>query len=169
MEVPGGGGSSTRTNRPPIPIFATWETRLWPAVDQARMVPFGESRREKRRTSFMVALGDWRRKHTLFLPNREGAKWAISLRLLIRIRAGLENHSPAKNLYWAPVSGTTESRPIRTRGESLKSLLDLISPKVTGLAIGFPALISTEGFLRSAASTETTEAVPTALLWSPVS
>src|SRR5882762_10400639 len=83
--------------------------------------------------------------------------------------AHLGNQSPARNLYWTSVRGTTERRPILTSGESAKSFPDLISANVTGLGSGFPALISTLGFLGSEASTEATEAVPTALLWSPVS
>src|SRR5581483_4943918 len=69
-----------------------------------------------------------------------------------------------KCLYCAAVSGTTDNRPCRTRGDSANILLALTSASVTGFAIGFPALIFTLGFLGSLASTDTTEAVPTALL-----
>src|SRR5262249_468650 len=83
--------------------------------------------------------------------------------------AGSGNQSPVKDLYWAAVSGTTERRPMRTRGESVNSLLDLISPSETGRVSAFPALILTTGFWGLEESTETTEAVPTADLCSPVS
>src|SRR2546430_13904004 len=81
----------------------------------------------------------------------------------------LGTQSPVKDLYWLLVRGTTERRPMRTSGESLKSLLDLICAKDIGFASTFSALILTAGFLESEASTETTVAVPTALLRSPVS
>src|SRR5882672_72697 len=79
------------------------------------------------------------------------------------------NHLPIKNPYCAAVSGTTLSLPCRTKGESANSLLALTSASVTGLFNAAPALILTCGFFGSEASTETTVAVPTALLWSPVS
>src|ERR1700682_4225880 len=75
-----------------------------------------------------------------------------------------ETHSPVRNLCCSLLSGTTLSLPCRTRGESANSLLAFTSASVTGLPSGFPALIFTCGFLGSAASTETTLAVPTALL-----
>src|SRR5579884_2369964 len=37
--------------------------------------------------------------------------------------------APARALYWALVKGTTERRPWRTRGESAKRALDLISAR----------------------------------------
>jgi hypothetical protein len=77
--------------------------------------------------------------------------------------------APVKSSYCAFVKGTTESLPIRTSGESAKSLFALISSSDTGLASAFPALITTTGFLGSEAFTETTVAVPTALRRSPVS
>src|SRR5512146_2287270 len=77
--------------------------------------------------------------------------------------------SPLRNLNCAVFSGTTLNLPWRTNGESAKSLCALISAKVTGLPSAFPILIFTRGFLGSEASTETTDAVPTALLCSPVS
>ena len=46
---------------------------------------------------------------------------------------------------------------MRTSGELAKSLRDFISARVTGLAMGLPALISTTGFLGSVVVTETTE------------
>src|SRR5205807_7110741 len=77
--------------------------------------------------------------------------------------------SPVRSLYCAVVSATTDRRPCLTRGESANSLLALISARLTGWAIGLPALIFTRGFRGSLASTETTDAVPTTLLWFPVS
>src|SRR2546427_3863808 len=74
---------------------------------------------------------------------------------------------PVKALYWALVKGTTESLPWRTRGEAANSGLDLISAKVTGFASAFPALILTAAFVGFERSTETTDAVPTALLRAP--
>ena len=76
---------------------------------------------------------------------------------------------PMSTLYWALVSGTTESLPWRTRGESANSGLDLIWASDMGLERALPALILTWGPLGLEASTETTAAVPTAVLWSPVS
>ncbi len=76
---------------------------------------------------------------------------------------------PVSTLYWALVSGTTESLPWRTRGESANSGLDLIWASDMGLGRALPALIFTWGPLGLEASTETTAAVPTAVLWSPVS
>ena len=67
------------------------------------------------------------------------------------------------------VKGTTESLPCRTRGESANRELALICSSDTGTARVFPALILTAGFLGSEMSTETTDAVPTALLRAPVS
>src|SRR4051812_8902812 len=67
----------------------------------------------------------------------------------------------------ASVSGTTERRPWRTSGESLKSLLALMVASVTA-ATGLPALISTRGFFASLASTPTTVAVPATDFSSPV-
>src|ERR1700722_10208937 len=81
----------------------------------------------------------------------------------------LDVQRSVRNLYCPGVSGTTESLPCRTSGESAKSLFALISPSVMGLARDFPASISTAGFLGSERSTERSEAVPTALLRSPVS
>src|SRR5579884_3494745 len=54
-------------------------------------------------------------------------------------------------------------------GESAKRALDLISAREMAFGRGLPALISTAGFLGLEVSTETTVAVPTAHLWSPVS
>src|SRR5467141_2219169 len=81
----------------------------------------------------------------------------------------LTGHLPVKVLYCAFVRGTTESLPWRTRGESENNLSSLIFAKDIGFASAFPALIVTTGFLESEASTETTLAVPTAHLQSPVS
>src|SRR5271157_4250574 len=78
-------------------------------------------------------------------------------------------YSPVSALYCAFVSGTTDSRPIFTSGESANSLLALICSSDTGLARALPTLIFTTGFLGSAASTDTTVAVPTATLRPPVS
>src|SRR5258708_28497649 len=75
---------------------------------------------------------------------------------------------PSRNSYCLSLSGTTLSLPCRTKGESAKSLLDLIAASVIGLGSGFPALIFTRGFLGSETSLETTVAVPIALLSSPV-
>src|SRR5215470_3349390 len=75
----------------------------------------------------------------------------------------------ARNAYCSGVSATTDSRPMRTRGEAAKILLALISARETALCSGFPAAISTSGFLAFAESTATTVAVPTAALRSPVS
>src|SRR5579872_6885034 len=78
-------------------------------------------------------------------------------------------HSPVRNLYCAELRGTTLSLPCRTSGESANDLFALTSPRVTGSPSAFPALTVTRGFFGSESSTETTVAVPTALLWSPVS
>src|SRR5690242_21487711 len=67
---------------------------------------------------------------------------------------------PVKNLYYSGLSGTMLRRPMRTRGESAKSLLDLISARGIGFTVS-PILIFTRGFLGSLASTEATDAVPT--------
>jgi len=72
-------------------------------------------------------------------------------------------------LYCAEVSGTTESLPSRTRGDSANSLLALICASVHGFAIGVPALILTIGTFGLDASAEITVAVPTALFRFPVS
>src|ERR1700730_2009675 len=72
-------------------------------------------------------------------------------------------------LYCAEVRGTTESRPCRTSGESSNSESAFICPRETGCFIGGPALIVMMGFLGSSLFTDTTVAVPTALLMSPVS
>src|ERR1700731_4137907 len=77
-------------------------------------------------------------------------------------------YEPARNLYWALVNGTTESRPWRTSGESANSEVDFICARDTGLGRGLPALILTWGLLGSEASAETTVAVPMALFSSPV-
>src|SRR5712664_3050825 len=79
----------------------------------------------------------------------------------------LARYEPARALYCALVSGTTESLPWRTSGESAKSGLDLIWASDAGFGRALPALIFTCGLLGFAASTETTVAVPTAVLWSP--
>src|SRR5882724_6456009 len=70
-------------------------------------------------------------------------RWSVSWNASSRLRnfvpasyAHLGNQSPARNLYWASVKGTTERRPILTSGESAKSFLDLISPNVMGLGSG---------------------------------
>src|SRR5882762_9638498 len=81
----------------------------------------------------------------------------------------LTDHLPVKALYCARVRGTTESLPWRTRGESANNLSSLICAKDVGFASAFPALIVTTGFLELEALTDTTLAVPTAHLWSPVS
>src|SRR6185312_17240940 len=73
----------------------------------------------------------------------------------------------ARNLYCASLSGTTESLPWRSRGESPKSLLALISASAVGFSF-LPARIVTRGFLGSWLSTETTSAVPTVRRSSPV-
>ena len=76
---------------------------------------------------------------------------------------------PVNDLYCSGVRGTTESLPILTSGEAENSLLALIAARATGLASGFPAAISICGFLGFGSFTETTDAVPTADLLSPVS
>src|SRR5437763_8102824 len=79
----------------------------------------------------------------------------------------LRNHGhrllaqPTMNLCCAAFSGTTESRPWWTSGESLNAVLALISASVTGFLSGAPALILTAGVFGSVASTETTVADPT--------
>ena len=70
--------------------------------------------------------------------------------------------------YCAAVSGTTLNRPCRTSGDSANVARAFISASVFGFAIAFPTLIFTSGVLGSLASTETTDAVPTALFSSPV-
>src|SRR5271168_4498797 len=80
-----------------------------------------------------------------------------------------QNAADTRASYWASVRGTTERRPMRTRGESANSFLDLISARVTGLLRGLPALMFTAGTFGLEASTETTVAVPTADFVSPVS
>src|ERR1700731_1881053 len=78
------------------------------------------------------------------------------------------NYEAVMALYCALLSGTTERRPWRTSGESAKRELALICDRETGLARALAACIFTCGFLGSVASTETTVAVPPALLSSPV-
>src|ERR1700688_4878793 len=63
-------------------------------------------------------------------------------------------------LYCAEVSGTTESRPCRTSGESSNSESAFISAKETRRLTGGPALIVITGFLGSSLFTDTTVAVP---------
>src|SRR5215813_6439757 len=77
-------------------------------------------------------------------------------------------HSPVSHLYCAALSGTTDSRPCRTSGESANNFCCLISASVFGEAIAFPALIFTSGVFGSPSSTDTTDAVPTAVFSSPV-
>src|ERR1700692_1469581 len=72
-------------------------------------------------------------------------------------------------LYCAEVSGTTESRPWRTSGESSNSESAFICARETGRFIGGPALIVIMGFFGSSSFTDSTVAVPTALFTSPVS
>src|SRR5437879_5138380 len=78
-------------------------------------------------------------------------------------------HSPVKKLYCSFVSGTTLSLPCRTKGDSANNLFAFTSASDTGRANVLPTLIFTRGFFASLASTSTTDAVPTALLRSPVS
>jgi len=77
-------------------------------------------------------------------------------------------YSPTSHANCAAVSGTTLNRPCLTSGDSEKAARALISANVFGFAIAFPTLIFTFGVLGSLASTDTTEAVPTALFSSPV-
>src|SRR3974390_1408850 len=87
----------------------------------------------------------------------------------IRIDACVNwDYSPVSALYCGFVRGTTDNRPILTSGDSANSLLALICSSETGRASAVPTLIFTTGFLGSAASTETTDAVPTARLLPPV-
>src|SRR5689334_15906230 len=72
-----------------------------------------------------------------------------------------------RNLYCASLSGTTESLPCRSSGESPNSLLALISANVVGFSF-LPARIVTRGFLGSPLSTDTTVAVPVVRFSSPV-
>ena len=65
-------------------------------------------------------------------------------------------------------SGTTLNRPCRTSGDSANAARALISASVFGFAIALPTLIVTFGVLGSLGSTDTTDAVPTALFSSPV-
>ena len=71
--------------------------------------------------------------------------------------------------YCAADSGTTESLPIRIKGDLAKRLLALISSRETDFGSEVPARISTFGFLGSEASTETAVAVPMADFRFPVS
>src|SRR6202040_967794 len=86
------------------------------------------------RSGFQVAVA---RKREWRQTKRE-KRWSVSWNATSRLRnfvpasyAHLGNQSPARNLYWASVRGTTERRPILTSGESAKSLLDFIWARET--------------------------------------
>src|ERR1019366_3028100 len=74
-----------------------------------------------------------------------------------------KNHSHC----WG-VKGTTDSRPMTTRGEPAKSGSALMAARVLGCLSRLPAFTLTMGVFGSEASTLTTVPVPTAVRSSPV-
>src|SRR5262249_49400704 len=103
------------------------------------------------------------------LSNHEGLDARVTSKANRKGRQGRQrNQSPVRNASCCLVSGTTERRPWRTRGESANSLFALMAASVTESLSGAPTLILTAGFFGSDVSTETTVAVPTALFSSPV-